>query len=351
MSDSMTPRVENHTPWSDVLFERGDAKGRRYWVTVLQGSFSLVTRRPLQPLKEQEPIQLVDSFWGDPARSSVRRPGVLAFRKPRSDVTVNAVARSRRQQVEWPVRLQLGELESTLIVRGPHHWVRDDDDRWILTEPEPCYSVALVYENAFGGGGWVAGQRVEEPRNPLGTGFIPDGDAGTERRRAPQVVGLDEREHEPGQRHAPRGWGAIPSYFAPRTEHVGTCDAAWERTQWPRPPEDFDDAFYQVSPPELIYPGTLRGDEDFRIEGVTVSGEAIVGQLPGWLVFAIVHIGDGGRLLCPLALDHVHLDVLHPDPGKHRGYLTWRVVLPLEEAIHSLEIGMVSRRQLEGLAA
>jgi len=346
----MAPSIHNHTPWPHVVFERGDASGRSYWVAAIQGSFSLPRDGVLESLDEQQPVQLVDSFWEDPARSSVRRPGVIGYRKRKSDLTVNAAARSRTRKSTWPVRFQLGSVDSTLVVRGPHHWVHEEG-AWRRTEPEPCQSVALVYENAFGGGQQVGDEFVEERRNPLGTGFIPEGTEDTSPLRAPQVVGLDEPEHEPGDRHAPRGWGAIPSYFAPRTHHVGTCDAQWKARRWPRPPDDFDDAFYQSAHPDLVYPGHLRGDETFQLEGVTVSGETIVGRLPGWVVFLVVHLQGGRSGLYPAFLDHVHLDVLHPEPSEHRGYLTWRSVLPRGDAIEALELGMTDLTHLEQSSA
>lgn len=343
------PRIANHTPWSHVTFQRGDIDDRRYVVTVVQGIFGL-SGRALVPVTKPSPIHLVDTFWGETTRSSVRRPGVIGFREPQSDVTVNAAARSASPRTEWPVRLKLGKLDSKLLVRGPHHWVPDGDG-WRLTEPEPCTSVALVYENAFGGGEFVDDELVEEPRNPIGTGFLPDGAEDRKPRRAPQVVAANEPEHVPGERYAPRGWGAIPSYFAPRTEHVGTCDAEWERTQWPRPPKDFDDAFYQAAHPDLIYPGYLRGDESFRLEGVTVSGEPIVGQLPGLVLVMKVHLRGGMSFLYPAVLDHVHLDVLHPDPEEHRAHLTWRGILPKSQALEAIELAMVHREALEAMVA
>lgn len=345
----MSPVITNSTPWPSIMFERGDAADRRYWVLVHQASFALDGDQ-LQPTTPQEPIHLADTFWVQNRPSSVRRPGIAGLRKPNSDVTVNAAARSAVPQTEWAVRLRLGAIDSTLLVRGPHVSVYDDQG-WTLTEPQPCTSVALVYENAFGGSGTVDGRYVEEPRNPLGTGFMPEDLDDPKTHRAPQVGAPDDPPHEPGQTRAPRGWGAIPAYFAPRVHHVGTCDAAWERTRWPLPPSDFDDAFYQAAHPDLIYPGDLVGDEFFRLDGVSASGLPIRGRLPGWRVYSLVAFVTGDIAASPARLDHVHIDVLSPDPAQHRVYLTWRTVMLKTPLLRSVETRMASLSEVGDCAA
>lgn len=330
----------NHTPWPQAAFERGDTEGRSFWVVTLQGSFSLAADGGrLCPLDDQEGIQLVDSFWAEPTSSSIKRAGVVAFRKPKSDVTVNAAARSAVPRAEWQVRLRVGLLDSRLKVRGPHYWHRDAEG-WRRTAPEPCTSVALVYENAFGGGGRVGERYVDEPRNPLGTGYLPKGHEAEGPRRAPQVMSVDDPDFEVGERGMPRGWGAIPSYFAPRTDHVGTCDDEWLQNRWPCPPKDFDDAFYQCAHPDLIYPGYLRGDESFCVDGVTVSGEPVRGRLPGWRMLGLVRLRHGPVFGSVAHLDHAHFDLIHPDPAQHRAYLTWRCLVPHAEDVASVDMHM-----------
>lgn len=333
-------KLVNHTPWSHVLFERGDAHGRRFTVLVFQGVFA-IDNGELLPLPSQPPVPLVDQFLGDPSTTGLARAGAIATQKPRSDVSVLAFARASRPLPRWNVSLRIGQLQHALQVRGLHHWWRDDDGAWQLSEPEPCTEVPLVYERAFGGRFEVDGEVVRERRNPLGTGFLPDEAEDLRSAYAPQVVGIDEPEHEPGQRYVPRGWAPIPSYYAPRCDHLGTVDETWRREQWPKPPLDFSDAYYQSAHPDLIYPGYLRGDEAFRFDGVSSDDEPIEGRLPGCYVFGLLRLHNGYMFVREAVLDTLHLDLSSAKRADHRAFLTWRLVLPKSTAIRVLEGRMV----------
>lgn len=343
-------QIENFTPWPHLVFERADTDDRRYAVVTLQGCFSIPDGAPLVALDRQPGVVAADEYRGDPKTTSLLRAGVIATTKPQSDITAEAVARSSQPRAEWPVCLSVGSVASTLVVRGPHQWRHDDEEGWTRTEPTPCTEVPIVYERAFGGAFTIDDELVEEPRNPVGTGFLPDGLDDRAARPAPQIVGMDEPEHEPGTSYAPRGWAPLPAYFAPRRDHIGTADEHWRKTRWPRPPRDFSDAYYQCAHPDLIYPGYLRGDETIRIDGVTHDERPIVTQLPGWCVFLLVRIEGGRMVLHPSRLDHLHLDVSSADRQDHRATLTWRAVLPKAPEIWRVE-GRMTPMAAEGAAA
>lgn len=330
----------NYTPWPHLMFERGDAEDRRFMVLVFQGTFAFEDGG-LVPLEKQPPVLPNDVYFGDPASASMERAGAVATRKARSDISVLALARSAEPRPKWPVRLRVGQLSHQLEVRGRYHWWCDPDEGWRLTKPETCRRVPIAYELAFGGRHLIDEELVQEERNPLGTGFLPDGLEGTRAIPAPQVVSVDEPEHEPGKRYPPKGWAPIPGYFAPRAACVGTTDEAWKSEQWPKPPQDFSDAFYQSAHPDLVYPGYLRGDEPIRIEGVTVSEEPIEARLPGFAVFALLRLNTGRMLVQSAVLDTLHIDVRAPEPRLHRAYLTWRLVVPKTDGVRRLEGRMV----------
>jgi hypothetical protein len=346
-------QFENFTPWPHLLFERADTDDRRFMVLALQATFAIRSGAALEPARDQPDVVAADEYRGDPQTTSLLRAGVIATYKPSSDVTVEAIARSPEPKAEWPVRLQVGAIASSLRVRGPHEWRHDDDQGWTKSEPEPCKEVPIVYERAFGGSFHIDGELVEETRNPVGTGFLPDELEDHSPRPAPQIVATDEPEHEAGGVYRPRGWAPIPSYFSPRREHIGTADETWRKTRWPRPPRDFDDAYYQCAHPDLIYPGHLRGDEAIRIEGVTADGAPIVSQLPGWCVFLLLRIEGGRMVMHPARLDHLHLDVSAADRDEHLATLTWRAVFPKAPEIWRAETRMMpmDQRAQRGAAA
>jgi len=335
----------NYTPWPHLLFERGDAEDRRYDVLVMQGAFRF-REGQLEPLDEQPSVAAVDTYLGDPRTTGLERAGAVATRRPRSDVSVLAFARSPERRARWRVRLQVGRLSHELEVRGMHAWERDGDT-WNLSEPEPCVEVPIGYERAFGGRHKVDDQWRVEPRNPIGTGFIPKGLDDVDLVYAPQIVAVDEPDHEPGKRYEPKGWAPIPGHFAPRSEHVGTIDEAWKKEQWPKPPKDFSDAFYQSAHPDLIYPGYLVGGEAIRVDGVTWDERPVQAKLPGFFVFVLLRLVNGQMVARPTMLDSLHLDLRDPDSDKHRAFLTWRLVLPKTDVIRRLEGRMVPLSQLQ----
>jgi hypothetical protein len=335
-------QLDNFTPWPHLLFERADSDDQRHMVLVMQGTFAIDGEGPLAPLDAQPDVVPADAFRGDPRATSLLRAGAIGGAKPCSDVTVEAVARSLEPRVEWPVSLAVGKLASRLLVRGPHQWRHDDEQGWTQSEPAECCEVPLVYERAFGGSFELDGELVEEPRNPLGTGYLPDELEDRSPRPAPQIVATDEPDHEAGSDYPPRGWAPLPAYFSPRREHIGTADDAWRKSRWPRPPADFDPAFYQSAHPDLIYPGYLRGDEAVRLEGVSADGEPIVTRLPGWCVFVLLRFEGGRMVMCPARLDGLHLDVASAERSEHRATLSWRAVFPKAAEIWRAEARMMA---------
>ncbi|MEM6789845.1 MAG: DUF2169 domain-containing protein [Myxococcota bacterium] len=334
--------LQNHTPWPHLMFERADPDDRRFKVLVFQGTFRFADEGgPLLPLERQPPVVPVDEYLGDPSATGLGRAGAVATFKLRADVSVLAFARSPEPKTEWTTSLRVGALHHALRVRGLHHWYRHEGS-WRRSDPEACTEVPLVYERAFGGrfetaeDGWVS-----EPRNPLGTGYLPPKVDHPESVYAPQITAVDEPEHEPGKRYAPRGWAPIPGYFAPRSEYLGTVDAAWKRDRWPRLPADFSNDFYQSAHPDLVYPGHLRGDEAIEIEGVTADGRARTGRLPGFLVFGLLRLHSGRMMVQTALLDTLHLDLRSANPNLHRAILTWRLVMPNAAGIRKVEGRMV----------
>jgi len=335
-------KLVNYTPWSHLLFERRDHADRPLGVLALQGTFAIESGKPLRALPEQDDVPVGDEYRGDPATTSLRRAGATATFKPKSDILVDAVARAPqgRPATTWPVRIRVGRLCKDLMVRGPHHWVHRRLRGWTTTAVEPCLEVPLTYERAFGGSHRLDGELVEEPRNPVGTGFVPPGIDTHAPIPAPQVVATDEPTHVAGRRYAPQGCGPLPSYFEPRRSRIGTVDSHWLDTKWPVVPDDFDYAHYQSAHPDLVYPGYLEGDESVELVHVAPEGRSILTALPRWRVWTLLRLTNGRMLPWPTVLDTVFFDVASEDVAAHRAYLTWRAVFPLELGLRRVETRM-----------
>lgn len=331
-------RIANATPCPHLAFERATPADETLMVLVLQGTFAIDDERPLRPLPAQPPVQLADVFRGDPRTTSLRRESALATLKLRSDVHLDAVARAPGgdARADWPVRIQVGDVRKDLRVVGPRWWEHRDGG-WQLGAPEPCAEVPLAWERAFGGAYTIDDRRVAEERNPLGTGFLPDGVPTAQPIAAPQVLAPDEPEHRPGERYTPQGCAPLGRDTEWRLAHAGTYDEAWRRERWPRLPDDFDYRFYTSAHPDLVVDGFLRGDERVELVNLTPSGR-LVTALPGARYEAIVHRADGPVGRVPLRLDTLHLDVASADPAEHRATLTWRACLDVATGLSRIAV-------------
>jgi hypothetical protein len=192
---------------------------------------------------------------------------------------------------------------------------------------------------AFGGAHIIDGERVAEERNPLGTGFLPEGVATDRPIPAPQVLAPDEPEHRPGERYVPQGVSPLGRDTAFRLDHAGTYDEAWRRERFPRLPDDFDYRFYNSAHPDLVIEGFLRGDEHIELVNLTPTG-TLRAALPGVRLEAIVHRVDGPVAKVPLRLDTLHLDVASPASAEHRAKLTFRACVPMATGLSRIYVRM-----------
>jgi hypothetical protein len=333
-------KLFNHTSLSNLTFERRGKQDEPLLTSVLCATYA-VQGGALTPL-EEVPLPIDPVHRGDPRSTSLRREGMLATFKPRCDVHLDAVARSPggRPSRGWPVRVKVGSLVKDVMVRGPHDW-RHGFAGWSLGEPAPCTEVPLTHEHAFGGSFLVDGEQLREPRNPLGTGYLPAGAPTALPVAAPQVVALDEPRHRAGDRYLPHGLNPIDNHVAPRLARAGTFDEAWKERRWPRLPVDFDFAFYNSAHPELVHATYLRGDERVDVVGLHPAG-AVGFTLPS--VFPWVRLSVGREVHpVPARLDTLHLDATAPDVSGWRVQLTWRVCVPVSTPPRRADIRLGDR--------
>lgn len=226
---------------------------------------------------EQIVPQPMASYFGEPRRSSMRRPADVVPYKPGTDVVLVGHAYAPRGQ---PVRelvasVKVGSLHKSLVVVGDRTW-RPTDAGLAMSEPEPFVRMPLVYERAFGG--CPRSQRDEsrpdrDERNPVGTGYcVVESDAdGT---RLPNLETPEARVTSWRSVPPITGFGAMDDHWASRRRFAGTYDAAWRVNQRPSLPRDFDPRFYSVASSGLWTPGTLCGE--LPVELVHVSATPVM---------------------------------------------------------------------------
>ncbi len=335
--------LRNYTRFRPFLFDSRDPQGREFGVFILHGAFRLVPGGPIPLEKEQPVVGATDVFHGDPGTSSLRSEGGLAPFKRRADVHINAVAHAPGgwPTPAWLVRAQVGKVEKALRITGPRRWVRGPGG-FLLTEPEPCATVPVRYEHAFGGiwrNNWGESDVFEQ--NPLGRGHLPEGELPVDLTfEAPQIEAPDDPVKEIGKAYSPEGLGPMPPSWLPRRALAGTFDEAWKRERWPDLPLDFDYGFHNSAHPDLVYPGYLRGDEEILLENLHPSG-SLQFQLPSYEVGLIALLKSGSRAVVPMLLDTLMIDV----PAE-RVYLTWRGAISKRRPIAALEACMAAPREV-----
>lgn len=329
--------IRNYTRFLPFVFSGVDPEGRSFGVLVLQGSFEIVAGGMLKLEKTQPEIMLADVYHESVNTSSLRFENALAPYKHRADIHINAVAHAPGgwPSPSWTVGARIGKLERRLRVTGPRQWIGNGNE-YRMTDPEPCVSVPIRYEHAFGGvyqDAW--GNQTTCDENPLGKGFVPEGQTPTALTiDAPQIEDLDAPIVALKHDYQPMGLGPIPGAWMPRRKYAGTYDEPWRRERWPNLPLDFDYKFYNSAHPKLIYPGFLNGTEQVVLENLSATGHLDF-RLPGYEIGLVAVLENGSRAIAPMLLDTLMIDV----PEK-RVLLTWRGVFSKRRPIRALEIGM-----------
>lgn len=243
-----------------------DVTGREHLVVVAKATWAIPEPgqrpRPLAPL----PPSMVDDYFGEPGESAMRYGSDFARFKPFCDVVFDACAHapSGTEVLQLNAGWKVGDLQKQVRVIGSRHWTNEGATQ--LSEPKPFSAVALHYGNAFGGslqrghgdGGVLADVFLP---NPIGKGFVgPHTRAQAAGLPASQLEAPHDALVSAEGPHLPWAFSAIPANCPPRIQYAGTYDSAWEEQVAPFLPEDFDERFHQIAPPDqqMPYPeGTL----------------------------------------------------------------------------------------------
>lgn len=334
-------RVMNESPFAAYAFHATSDQGRPVVVMAVQGTFVVQTGEPMRAAAHQVPVWCQDVYRGVAHASGLRHASAAVVYRPCSDVIVNAVAHAPfgYPAAEWQVDLHVGRLRRQLLVRGPHQWLHTARGGWRREPPTSVASVPLLNEHAFGGAWSLGGRVVLEPRNPIGTGYLPDGVPTSRPIAAPQVVAVNEPEHLAGARYIPRGFAAVPRYFEPRSATLENDEGAEQASRCMG-----TNAYgrFNASHPDLRYPGFLRGNEPVVLSHARPGGGDIRTALPGVMVCGLLELPRGRLCALKMRLDSLELDVESPDPAEHRAFLVWRGLFPLEIGVQRVALTATS---------
>lgn len=330
-------QIENRTPYKA---ERGwirDKNGAEVWVVAVKATYTIGPDGKLSLSDEQSPV-----YTGPvprPDSKSLLYETDLGPPKRATDVILNghAYVQSPRPAKQLHVGFKVGPIVRTALIFGDRQW-----QKGLLGyspgEPEPFLHMPLLYERALGGG---TEQAREAGINPAGCGLMPDQ---TGRMPMPNIEHLEKRLTAP---HVPQpviGFGAVPCQWPWRSRYGGTYDAAWEETRRPLLPEDFDERYWQIAPPEQQAPGHLKGGEAITLVNLTPPGFAPEGQLHFTLPTLTLRFETrfyDNSVECSSAV--LHTVILEPDHP--RISIVHHMALPCHPKVNLLERTVISEKK------
>jgi hypothetical protein len=283
----------------------------------------------------QDPPVLAPIFSGDPAVSSLKYDSDFHLAKPTTDILLHghAYAPGGRPATQVDVTMRVGEVRKTLRVIGDRSYEKNLMRRG-ATPIQPFLRMPITYERTYGGREpgppAIPGRLKFEPRNPVGSGFVP----------FPGTM-LPNVEY-PGRRspNEPAGFGPIPAHWHPRVTHAGTYDDVWRSSRLPLYPDDLDDRFFLCSPEDQRPKAFLRGGE--RVDLVNLTPEGAFSFVLPRIVFRFETIFRGKPSVTHRGA--LHTIVLEPD--ERRLIMVWQTALRAHADVYRLEETVIIQLQV-----
>ncbi len=329
-------QLENKTPFAAQLAFFPNQHGVDSLYIIVKATFNIGQQWTLAD--EQKQLQSEDEYWSDDSlNSSLKKASDLHIGKPVTDVIMLANARSPNGQEvkQMDVSLSVGNINKTIRVLGDRQW-----DHGRISSATPFSVMPLIYEKAFGGICQQDGNIIAaEVRNPVGCGFCGKRDA-SEMNDLPLPNLEDPKQllQRVGDIVTPAGFSFISPNWHPRASYAGTYDDNWQNSRAPYLPKDFDLRFFNMSHPDLIYPGYLMGGEPVQISGVHPKG-TLAFNLPVVALTADVNIKS--RIEKPV----FNLETILIEPDKLELGMTWKAAMPCDKEIlkiHNVVINLSS---------
>ncbi|MFO1209466.1 MAG: DUF2169 domain-containing protein [Amaricoccus sp.] len=318
-------QVYNQTPFVHQFTMAMDKAGHEWILLVVKGTYDFpdTPGGPVRIAGEQVPLVMADEYTGAPGFSAPLWETDFAFRKPACDIVLNGAAYSpdRRPATRVRVGVKVGGWSKVLDAFGHREW-RARGPLFAATSPEPFLKRPISYDVAWGGTDRLD---PDDPlpgaylRNPVGTGWSQ-----SKHQRLipglalPTTQAVGEEVTSPFGDYTPMSFGPMGRGWPGRIEYGGTYDQNWIDNVFPFLPQDFDDRYFQMSPPDQQ---TTRpqGGEEVMLVNLTPQGREHFRLPTTALPLTLFRAG---------AIDFegsVHPDTILLDPENRRLSLVWRI--------------------------
>lgn len=275
-----TPRYHVPPPLGLTVGARPFWAGRDLRLGVIV-KLGLDLKHPVARFVEPPPLCLADKPLSGAAVSSIAEAGDLAPRKPACDVTMTGSARTPGGQPapSLPVRLALFRGNKPLLKKAVVAVAHPSLAQGGSQAQHQSTSVALTYENAFGG--------PEVPENPVGTA-------------EPRVLGARDAV-------TPACFAPVPVVWPKRRNRADAKVRESISTALPLLPDAFDWGYFTTAPADqsIAY---LEGGEWLLVDGVSERWPRVQTQLPVMDVKAFVVPRAGAPIVVPLVWDTLAID-------------------------------------------
>lgn len=321
----MLPAVDNKTDFfvhPQLLLDKDGEK----LVTIVKATFELEPDGNFEaaPLDGVRGVRMADVPWGKPEVPSIAYPADICLRKPGTDVIVVAKAYppAGKSVTSFDVLVQVGPLKKALRIFGPRVWTQGGLG---LTKPGPAVETEMRYDYAFGGfDDSDPDKLLEEPKNPVGSGMVRDGNA-LSLKTAPCIEEVEVLLTSFRTRPTPAGICAIGRSYEPRRKYAGTYDKLWMETRAPLPPEDFDDRFNNCATPGMTLGSPLQGGEEVALMGLVPGGGPLKLTVPRVPLEITFQIKDREPFVVRPHIDTFLIDLLEPSKDKPLAFeMVWR---------------------------
>ncbi|MEA3546613.1 MAG: DUF2169 domain-containing protein [Thermodesulfobacteriota bacterium] len=334
--------LENHTPFAAERSWVRDKNGAEVWLVAVRGTFSIFPDGTVEIAEKQGDVCMAPEYCGEPGKSSLLYESDLFHTKPQTDVILHghAYAPGGKYATQVDVAIKVGNISKSLRVFGDRYWEKGFLGMK-MTRPKPFGKMPIVYERAFGGWDQKSDNPKKhswEPRNPIGTGFAVEAKH-LEGQKLPNVEYPKSLISSWKQRPSPAGFGPVAGNWQPRLQLAGTYDKKWEEERLPLLPDDFDERYYQCSPPDQQVPGYLHGGELAELFNLTPHGY-LKFRLPIVKLHFDTHFGS--EFISHTA--NLHTVIIEPDHP--RLIMVWHTMLPCHFKVLKLETTTVTDREI-----